>query len=72
MQVSHAEMLGIDLEQLKTESFTHPKHFGMLHQHQKRLDWWQSRNARHTETNTDVLEAYIRLKERQRNGNYGR
>jgi len=72
MQVSHAEMLGIDLEQLRTEAFSHTKHWAMLYEHQKRLEWWQYRYPRHTETNTGVLEAYIRLKERQRNGNYGR
>ena len=54
MGVNYAEMLGIDLNKLREESFDHIPHYRMLREHSKRVEAWenyQELQSRHTEEN---------------------
>lgn len=54
MGVNYAEMLGIDLIELREESFDHLAHYRMLLEHSKRVKAWenyQELQSRHTEEN---------------------
>jgi purine-nucleoside phosphorylase len=43
-----AEMLGIDLNDLKRERFSHPDHYGMMRAHDVRVRAWEGLQTRST------------------------
>lgn len=54
MEIDYAKMYGIDIRELRQESFLHPGHWRMVREHEKRVEAYYSEqdpNSRHTEGN---------------------
>ena len=71
MGVNYAEMLGIDLNKLREESFDHMPHFWMLQEHEKEVERWQNYQelqSRHTEENRSKQLDHDKITTNRKNG----
>jgi len=63
--------LGIDLRELREESFAHLAHYRMLLEHSKRVKAWenyQEQQSRHTERNSSVQLDRDKITTNRKNG----
>ena len=71
MGVNYAEMLGIDLNMLREESFDRMPHYRMLKEHYARVEVWknyQELQSRHTEENRSEQLDHDKITTNRKNG----